>query len=622
MTGRSWPLRFAVAALFPFVIGCGDEPTGGGGGVDRIVLSASALSLDAVGAVDTLRATALDADGQEVPGVFSWSTSDPSAVRVTPIREGARVDALRNGVATVSVSRSGAEATATVTVEQRFDGMTFGALPAAVLSGTDLTLDVVVADRLGQPLGDANGVLDLEVATSGSVLLMGTRQTTLSAGRARFTGVELQGGGLDQRLRAVGGAWSGTSHAFDVVAAFDRVELSGAPAGAITGVLVDGWIAGGDSSDVGFVTSGAAVDVGSVRPGNSNEVVAFADGRAPTLLSGALWTDGTDTVEVTAPPPVGVDIVLWIVKGPFEQQRDWALAAVQRTREIWAGERYGIAFDSVAVIDSTTDPDAATFYRFDLCGARPDAQTQIGYQSGAINIYYVERVDGGTDRGRTCPVGGDFIVMAERSGDELLSHELGHAFGMGHVDGLTDFFDQTNIMHSASNTRAYVTEGQTFRSHLSPGSALNGALAVRSGVTRLCFEFQSSTTCPRLELRLWSDGPFPANTGGQPLVAVPRAPQWSSAAEVAERWLATTCMSDSNALLAEALREGGAPAIAVFTRRARDASRPLHERLNGLEGIARVGGEDALRALTGFLTDAEPALAREARDRLRALRPS
>ena len=45
------------------------------------------------------------------------------------------------------------------------------------------------------------------------------------------------------------------------------------------------------------------------------------------------------------------------------------------------------------------------------------------------------------------------------TGDELLSHEIGHALSLLHVNGQPTF-NQTNVMHNASNTRQFLTEGQ------------------------------------------------------------------------------------------------------------------------------------------------------------------
>ncbi len=120
----------------------------------------------------------------------------------------------------------------------------------------------------------------------------------------------------------------------------------------------------------------------------------------------------------------------------------------------------------------------------------------------------MDTVDGGTGRGQACSIGSDFVAMGSATGDELLSHELGHDFSLEHVNGDANF-DQTNIMHSASNTREFVTEGQTYRAHLDPDSAVNAVFNGRSGrVQRDCAHGAETDTCPRIRRRLWDDGTF------------------------------------------------------------------------------------------------------------------
>ena len=93
-----------------------------------------------------------------------------------------------------------------------------------------------------------------------------------------------------------------------------------------------------------------------------------------------------------------------------------------------------------------------------------------------------------------------------------MSHEMGHNLALTHIDDLTASFNVTNVMHSASNSRQFLTEGQLFRAHLQPGSAINAIYGVRPGqVTRACARDTNSRTCPGIQKRLWADGTFPAN---------------------------------------------------------------------------------------------------------------
>jgi hypothetical protein len=160
-------------------------------------------------------------------------------------------------------------------------------------------------------------------------------------------------------------------------------------------------------------------------------------------------------------------------------------------------------------VDATADPDAPAFNDLVLCNQQSQMIANIGKRAGRINIYYVGTVDGGTDRGRACG-GADFTVMAERSGHELLAHEIGHLFGLGHVD--TDpAFDRTNVMHSASSSRRYLTEGQVFRSHYKAFGALRATYDRRTDAARNCADGASDRDCPALDRRLFDDGGFPAD---------------------------------------------------------------------------------------------------------------
>jgi len=294
----------------------------------------------------------------------------------------------------------------------------------------------------------------------------------------------------------------------------DQVSVSNAPDDQAVGVLVDGI----------EVASGAVVDDATYdvhhpvlllenhtsSAAGDSEVVVFTNRRPPALLDPAPWTSGSDVAVVPLQDKMGLAVTVWIVKGPFEDQRERAIDACVTTSSIWNSERMGAGFSTFDIKDATGDADADDYFDFD-CSMRADMQDDIGRDAGRINIYYVETVDGGVGRGQACSIGSDFVAMAERSGDELLSHELGHNFDLLHVNALADF-DQTNIMHSASSTRAFVTEGQLFRAHLRSGSAINDTYGARPGLPlRECGHTTANADCPGIGKRIWADGTFPAN---------------------------------------------------------------------------------------------------------------
>ncbi len=291
----------------------------------------------------------------------------------------------------------------------------------------------------------------------------------------------------------------------------DQLNISNG-SGNEVGVLVDGQDGGGAVNDRGFLTAGASVGVGTLSSGASNEAVGFTQGRPPRLIS-TPWTGGDDAFNLDFKNAIRIPVTVWIVKGPFAAQRQHAIDACIRTSAIWSAERVGVDFNQFQVIDATADPQAAAHFAFPN-GDIGDSVWQplrddIGFTAGRLNIYWVDTVNGLTTNGWSNF--GNQIAMGRLTGDELLSHEIGHSFSLTHSD--TDAnFDQTNVMWSASNSRQFLSEGQLFRAHLNPTSTINATYAARPGeTTRTCNFADATAGCPTIQRRLWADGTFPAN---------------------------------------------------------------------------------------------------------------
>ena len=170
---------------------------------------------------------------------------------------------------------------------------------------------------------------------------------------------------------------------------------------------------------------------------------------------------------------------------------------------------------AVEIVNATANPNAGAWSAFG-CGTNnanvAALQAAIGARAGRINVYLVGLVDGSTSRGTVCTIGGSFVAIAAGAGAELLAHELGHNLALEHVDDLAAAFDPSNVMHSASNVREFLSEGQVFRAHLRSNSALNAVYGLRPGLpTRDCDRDTPTLTCPAIAKRLWADGLFGPN---------------------------------------------------------------------------------------------------------------
>ena len=294
----------------------------------------------------------------------------------------------------------------------------------------------------------------------------------------------------------------------------DKINVTNSSSNA-TGLIVDGQDSTGVVNDRYFASTNTTIHVGQLSLSTeTNEVVGFINDRPPKYLN-TPWKNSSDIFSLDFPSVIRIPVTVWIVKGPFADQRQHAIEACIRTSAIWHNERMGVIFSPFNIIDATGDPDASAHYAFpngdqgDYVGWKP-LRDGIGFVSGQLNIYWVDTVDGNTDWGWS-----NFnaqIAMGKDTGDELLVHEIGHAFSLEHINGFANFNDE-NIMHNASNTRQYVTEGQLFRSHLNPNSVLNVLYNARPGeFTRTCNNSTTATPiCPAIQKRIWSDGGFPAN---------------------------------------------------------------------------------------------------------------
>ena len=406
--------------------------------------------------------------------------------------------------------------------------------PADAIAGTRLPpLRVHVVGSDGRLLRFVNGRAEIALAGNPTgASLEGRVWYDVRAGEAIIDEVVIARPGEGYALSARWNDELGLSTDFAIVEDYDAIRLWRRD-GRSVGLL----ISGGDG--VGAVVEGAVVTEADVaRTGllrsapsrEANRIVAFAHDRSPALVQGVPWTPGVDTVGVLLHDRSPVHLSVWFVHGGAAFMEPLVFQAMVDAEVVWAEERLGLIVGFVEVIDATEHRAAELFRdREATAGFLDSLQTVIGERPDRINIYSVNRLqrDGRTFAG-VAELGGNAIALSPGGwSGAILAHEIGHNFGLRHVDEVTGF-DESNVMFSRGGERHFFSEGQTFRIHFTPESALpsvSGRSAPLAG-----------DRIPPLDLRLWDD------EGGAPISA--------RYERDVENWLRTDC----------AVSEGPAPA--------------------------------------------------------------
>lgn len=290
----------------------------------------------------------------------------------------------------------------------------------------------------------------------------------------------------------------------------DRVAVTNPPTDPErVGLLVDGTRNGHHVNDEPYTPKLPPQGVPNLE--GQGEVVAFAKHRA-VAIEPANWTPAAeDRVEVELAQRYALPITVWLVDGDPAEQKERMHHALTQTNAIWATERAGIRIASMQFLDRTTKA-TAELLDFD-CTERKTLSQTIGRKPDRINLYLVDRVDGHHARVATC--GGDgFAVLADGVFPDDVTFALTANFGLRDVGqyGKAYAFNEENVMHPDHGPRKYLTEGQVFRMHVNPKSALNTVYGVRKGmVVRKCGGPKGTVGCPRVDRRLWADGALRTN---------------------------------------------------------------------------------------------------------------
>jgi hypothetical protein len=293
------------------------------------------------------------------------------------------------------------------------------------------------------------------------------------------------------------------------------------------GLIVDGQNSSGFVNDKNYPSTSNAIDIGQFNLSTeTNEIVGFTNDKPPKYLK-TQWTNSTDSFNLEFRPEIQLPVTIWIVKGPFDEQKQHAIESLIRTLSIWHNERMGVIFKQLNIINATDKPDKFAHFAFrngeenDTVGWE-QLRDKIGFKDDQLNIYWVDTVEGNTKTGWSNvnnKVVENQIVMGKDTQYDLLAHEIGHAFSLIHIEEFvqTGDFDDENVMHKTSEgeRRKYFTEGQLFRVHLGSKSILNLLKDLRPDIdgTRDCDHINTAKSdCPAIQKRIWADGiRFPPN---------------------------------------------------------------------------------------------------------------
>lgn len=255
----------------------------------------------------------------------------------------------------------------------------------------------------------------------------------------------------------------------------DYLLVSNASAGGILALFI-GYE---DQSGYGYAGVPAQVEIQSYPVANGfvrllprdgvytdEEVIVFATGRPPAIVT-TDWQPRSDTLAVTFAAPRRVPLTIWLL-GDFVAFSDRAQRDLNATSSLWSGHPFGLEFGDVVINDASAYASTPIG-----CGSVPVEDP------ATINVYYSPLANTMGFVGYTCSQRRILMRPVGTAGTTLLAHELGHTFGLGHVQ------DPDNFMHPQA-TGGRATIGQIYKSHLASWSALNVVYGFRPPEEQRC----------------------------------------------------------------------------------------------------------------------------------------
>lgn len=241
----------------------------------------------------------------------------------------------------------------------------------------------------------------------------------------------------------------------------DYLLISNGGSGGVTALFI-----GYNGPDTYYSGTAASVEVQSFSATNGflrllpreaqfvdEEVVLFVSGRAPAIVKTS-WQATSDTVTVGFAAARQVPLTIWLL-GDFTALSDRAQRDLNATSSLWSGHPFGLEFGNVVINDAS----AHAFTPIG-CGSVPVEDP------ATINVYYSPLANTMGFVGYACSQRRVLMRPVGTPGTTLLAHELGHTFGLGHVQ------DPDNFMHPQA-TGGKATIGQIYKSHFAAWSALN-----------------------------------------------------------------------------------------------------------------------------------------------------
>lgn len=237
----------------------------------------------------------------------------------------------------------------------------------------------------------------------------------------------------------------------------------------------------------------------------NSEVAVFDDNDAVQLLTPVTtWTDAVgDRLPADLTPDLWqAPVSVWVTTGTVAT----AQVHMAQANLLYNTNHVGVAFNP-NYQNLVNNANAVATIGVPSCTAANIAALQGSgfYTANQLNVYYVNT--GGT--GYNCIADRNIIVIGTAPQPETLSHEIGHAFTLAHVntgagisvdyngDGVADF-PNTNVMWAGGNGRTVFTEPQAFRMNLNPTSVLNTNGVRTIATTRACADATISGLCPWL----------------------------------------------------------------------------------------------------------------------------